>query len=52
MAKLLSVSNENGFKAKIELDVEAKDGTVSNKNKLNTHHTNNHTTKRTTHLTD
>jgi len=29
--KLLSVSNENGFKAKIELDVEAKDGTVSRK---------------------
>ena len=29
--KLLSVSNENGFKAKIEIDVEAKDGTVSRK---------------------
>lgn len=29
--KLLSVSNENGFKAKIELDVEAKSGTVSRK---------------------
>ena len=29
--KLLSVSNENGFKAKIELDVEAKGGSVSRK---------------------
>ena len=29
--KLLSVSNENGFKAKIELDVEAKDGSVTRK---------------------
>ena len=29
--KLLSVSNENGFKAKIELDVEAKSGIVSRK---------------------
>ena len=29
--KLLSVSNENGFRAKIELDVEAKGGTVSRK---------------------
>ena len=29
--KLLSVSNENGFKAKIELDVESKGGSVSRK---------------------
>ena len=29
--KLLSVSNENGFKAKIEIDVAAKAGTVSRK---------------------
>ena len=29
--KLLSVSNENGFKAKIELDVEVKGGSVSRK---------------------
>ena len=29
--KLLSVSNENGFRAKIELDVEAKGGSVSRK---------------------
>ena len=29
--KLLSVSNENGFKAKIELDVETKGGSVSRK---------------------
>ena len=29
--KLLSVSNDNGFKAKIELDVKAKDGTVAPK---------------------
>ena len=29
--KLLSVSNDNGFKAKIEMDVAAKNGTVSRK---------------------
>lgn len=29
--KLLSVSNENGFKAKIELDIAGKDGKVSRK---------------------
>lgn len=30
--KLLSVSNESGFKAKIEMDVQNKDGIVSRKN--------------------
>ena len=29
--KLLSVSNEDGFKAKIEIDIQAKDGKVSRK---------------------
>lgn len=29
--KLISVSNDNGFKAKIEMDIEAKGGTVSRK---------------------
>ena len=29
--KLISVSNDNGFKAKIEMDIEAKSGTVSRK---------------------
>ncbi|MBO4897472.1 MAG: DEAD/DEAH box helicase family protein [Clostridia bacterium] len=29
--KLLSVSNDNGFKAKIEMDIEAKGGSVSRK---------------------
>ncbi|MBR0277007.1 MAG: type III deoxyribonuclease, partial [Clostridia bacterium] len=29
--KLISVSYDNGFKAKIEMDIEAKDGTVSRK---------------------
>ena len=29
--KLVSVSNENGFKAKVEIDVEAKDGAVTRK---------------------
>lgn len=29
--KLLSVSNDNGFRAKIEIDIKSKDGTVSRK---------------------
>lgn len=29
--KLVSVSNENGFKAKLEMDIQNKDGTVSRK---------------------
>ena len=29
--RLISVSNENGFKAKVEIDIKSKDGTVSRK---------------------